>query len=181
MSHYDEAIDLYTKMYTKEFQKHVLKRINEDPPIFQMCRPDSSLYHLHFCFLGGKIVIFGDAMLGHFGRGVISTPGYGLNWFVGELDAGYLAEKFLGRTWCEELAEDFIEEELKEETISDERRQALEWIASSGDLCRDAFMREWVEHMIDTDDWPRDGYNPAEISMLHMIQMRFAELHKELP
>jgi hypothetical protein len=35
--------------------------------------------------------------------------------------------------------------------------------------------------MVDTDDWPSESYNPAEISMLHVIQTRFAELHREMP
>jgi hypothetical protein len=181
MSHYDDEFDRLTKMYTEEFKEHRLERVSEDPPIFYMHRPDSGLYHLHFCFLGGKIVIFGDAMLGYLGRGVISTPGYGLDWFTGQLDPGYLAEKFIARAWCEELAEDFLETELADtENLDDNRKMALEWIKNGGDLCRDAFMREWVEHMVDTDDWPSESYNPAEISMLHVIQMRFAELHREL-
>jgi len=178
MNHYQDACEQLTKIYTEEFQKHVLDRISEDPPIYHMHRPDSGLYHLHFCFLGGKIVIFGDAMLGQFGRGVISTPGYGLDWFVGQLDAGYLAEKFLGRIWCDELAEDFLEQELADdENLDDNRRMALKWMKNGGDLSRDAFMREWVDHMVDTDDWPRESYNPAEMSMLHVIQIRFRELY----
>lgn len=181
MSHYNDAVERYTKMYTEEFQKHVLDRVNLDPAIFHMHRPDRGLYHTHICFIGGKIVIFGDAMIGHLGRGVISTPGYDLDWFTSQLDAGYLAEKFLGRDWCEECARDFVDEELQEENMGTEVREyGLKWIKDGDEWSRDVFIQEWIEHMNDTEDWPRMGYNPAEISMLHVIQVRFRELHKEM-
>ena len=181
MSHYNDAVDRCTKMYREEFEKHVLERISLDPPIFKMHRPDSGLYHMHICFVSGKIVLFGDAMVGYLGRGVISTPGYDLDWFTSKLDAGYLAEKFIARDWCEELAQDFLDEMLKEKDLGEEQRHALEWIKSGGDLCRDAFMREWAEHAEGGHGWPSESYNPAEISMLSVIQMRFRELYKELP
>lgn len=54
------------------------------------------------------IVITGDLCPGQ--RGVISTLGYGLDWFAGKLSEDYLCQKFFQQGWHRELAERELEE-----------------------------------------------------------------------
>jgi hypothetical protein len=69
-------------------------------------------------FTKGGIVIMGDLCPGNDRRnsGVISTPGYGLDWFgKGKLSERYLCEKFLSsQVWQVEIAKKWLKEYIEE-------------------------------------------------------------------
>lgn len=131
-------------------------------------------------------------------RGVMSTYGYGIDWFsADDLDERYLCSKFMGECWQLEAAvrdcEDRVREEIHEmkaarkEGDRDEARIHLKnvrrWRAVRDDLgdegsvdaCYDA-MRQ--QALWDGEDMPGYDYPWGDAGWLCAIQRRFSELIK---
>jgi hypothetical protein len=128
------------------------------------------------------IVLQGDLTPGRTGN--VSVPGYGLDWFAGQLSEDYLCEKFLERKWSSSLTRRAIRE-----TILEKRRQ--------GDIGKLDARMLWseVHHLEDedqqafydfiTNELDGDGedmrmdYDKGEAGWLCAIQKRFSDLYNE--
>ncbi len=107
---------------TEMYKDHVLveKGGTDQIRAFYLRHKDRVLYgrmqSTYFLFHQEGITICGDLCPGGGNRnsGVTSCFGYGLEWFVGRLSRGYLAEKFLDQGWHRELAADWCEDRAHE-------------------------------------------------------------------
>ncbi len=142
------------------------------------------------------IVILGDLVPGHSnGNGVVSTLGYGIGWFSGQLSPHYLAEKFLRQGWHAELAVEELKEWQKnggnqyyddETPLSKEKQEELQELIDyleCGDIgperYYDVMMEIYDNPDIFCDGAPGHGYDPSDLGWLVAIQVRFAELYRE--
>jgi hypothetical protein len=183
MSHYDDRYNKCLKHYAEHFEEHQL--VEMWSYIHYMAKPGTRIMDVWVAFIGDRIVITGDAIIE--GRGVISHPGYGLKWFVGELGEDYLGEKFLFTTWVEEAAKDFVDDELeliRSGELDEERGNNLARVEALQDIKNSHAWHEceyapiWVEHAQDCEDWPPRRYDPRALAMLVAIQKRFSELYR---
>jgi hypothetical protein len=171
-------------MYDTSFADHVLTPIVDTGPVlcWRMARPGTRCYLVQLTFTAEGTVIQGDAVIGH--NGAVSVPGYGLWWFVGRPSSGYLAEKFLPRVWCDDVAEEYIAEMVKELRDDADNRLADEIEqASHGDWSRcgycDSFRAIVEREGFDCETaWPGHHYDAADWAMLATVQRTFARLFR---
>ena len=141
-------------------------------------------------FLPTGIVITGDVAPGH--NGIVSSRGYGIEWFAGQNSPSYLAEKFLSQRWVEDHCAELLVEQaddLKDTAEADglpEPDKAKELRSIADEIKRrELMMHEVYERLQDLDDglvddgMPGHWYDPWEMATLAAIQERFAaEYHR---
>lgn len=131
------------------------------------------------------IVLQGDLTPGQ--NGNVSTIGYGLNWFRGELCGSYLCEKFLTKCYVPELVTDKLLAEILRQRREGELDQEKARECWDEVECEFEFdfsnpsdtYKFWTEELgnDDGDGCPGFGYRPGEAGWLCAIQERFAELY----
>jgi hypothetical protein len=187
-------MDPVQPLMLKELKDHVLERRDCGPvQTFRMRRPDTSVYSVCIIFAENRIFITGDIMLGEKGQGVISSFGYGLGWFTGQLGWDYLASKFLSNNhwdehraaeWCREMAEDYKKGSMTDDE-EESKSKALEYDRLAGQLDDISLdVNEFYSALKEIDEgWddscPGYGYDAAEAGWLSAIQQRFAQLYSQ--
>ncbi len=189
------------------FKDHVLTTQLEAPgvKVFRLGKPDSSDMFVRLIFtnapLSEQIVLSGDACIGPTQHGLVSTGGYGLDWFGRKKGANYLCEKFLRQTWCPDYALECLKDHaeriraeesngLSKKEIKDNARRLErldEAVENAGSDDFDDVIRTseaYSEFYSDVfDDMPEsDGhaYDTDEAATLVAIQWRFAECYQAL-
>lgn len=141
---------------------------------------------MHTClitFLPTAIVITGDVAPGH--NGIVSSRGYGMNWFRSQCDPRYLAEKFLSKRWVPEHCAESLQaqaDDLRDTAAADglpepEKAEKLRDLAASirrGDMMADEVYDELQDLDMADDGLPGHWYDPWELATLAAIQERFA-------
>jgi hypothetical protein len=128
------------------------------------------------------LVIMGDRSPGD--NGVISTLGYGAEWFWSKLSEEYLCGKFLRRVFQFEIAFASAKSSLLELRRSNDitKESAREAWTDLHDLGDDAALYEFYDIMrhAGASDWGIDGegmgYDESDAGWLCAIQQRFREL-----
>lgn len=144
--------------------------------------PDQRAQSTLIIFSPEGIIITGDLCPGE-NRGVVSDYGYGLSWFVQDLNPDYLAEKFLRKRFVFEVADQEFREtvrgyvecgdmtaELGEKALSDWGEVDPEDESEALDVCEAYFAQHGID---DFGMW----YDPHEMKLLVATQRQFAELY----
>jgi len=184
-------------MYTEQLAAHRLDPVQTKGPVmaWYLRRGDSRMMSVLLVFTPEGIVVTGDFCPNE--RGAISTYGYGLKWFAGQLAPDYLAEKFLPRAHHEDDAEEWFRDELEQVKAEIEEhghvgytynrdymrlvgRQAdIEVILRDGDFSEPAIACAWGGRAVDCEDWPGHTHGRGDKALLLAIQQRFAVLFRE--
>lgn len=168
-----------------DLKNHVLTCELDTPDYkaFYMREPGTRAMSCRIIFTPEGIAIMGDLVPER--NGSISALGYNVDWFSGQLGAGYLSEKFLAksfqpdeaakeiRLWIKEKAEHGISDEDAEELTDLADRLEFGHIGAEG--LRDLIPSD-CENMI-IDYFPGFTYSKKEQAILCAIQQRFAELY----
>lgn len=188
----------------KSLKDHVLEEIPAGEfKAFWMRKPGTGNYAVLLVFTPAGIVVAGDIGLStENNRGVVSDPGYGLDWFAGELGEDYLCSKFFrdvhwdrerAAEWCTAHAQEVLEGEHDSEAWDGDPAETLrknrsllardfrvltQALESCSVETEDDFGRELRRLRHDFEDLPGRGYPSAQAGWLCAIQRRFAELHK---
>jgi len=173
---------------TKSLSKHSLEF---DEKFVRMGRPNTCVYSVYIAIVANRICITGDVCLGANDQGIVSCPGYGLDWFGEKLSEGYLCEKFLRLEWQWDAAIESLQWQIK--MAKEEERDPDEWWVTHANE---------IEKFIESPDWKYDiptihefyefmtslgddgselpGYDYPRIQAgwLCAIQQRYAELTK---
>lgn len=149
----------------------------------RMGKPETVFYEVFLAEVANRLCITGDIMLGGNLHGVVSAPGYSLDWFGGELSESYLCEKFLRKEWQWEVV-------VEDMNALFESGEAEDWWENTGkirDFLRNPEWRygeptiqEFYEFMEgvgnDGSELPGHDYPRGEAGWLCAIQQRFVEL-----
>lgn len=106
-----------TSYMKKELANHVLepaKGNNIEALAHRMIKPGTNIYSAYLSEIANRICIAGDICLGGNENGIVSTAGYNLAWFAGQLSECYLCEKFLRQEWKWVVAVEEIQWQIKE-------------------------------------------------------------------
>lgn len=124
-------------------------------------------------FAANHTVICGDLCPGR--NGVVSNPGYGIDFFSKPRGSNYLAEKFLSQGYHKELALDGLVDLIKDhEVLTKEAVEELKGFIEDDDSRQ--FFDWFLDHDFEAEDIPGWGYNPQERHLLSLINRRFAAL-----
>lgn len=153
--------------------------------------------------LAEQIILTGDLHPGD-GHGLVSSPGYGIDWWSRPKDAEYLSVKFgLPTVYVREYAIDAIRDDLEMEQEGfdadgdDATAKRIQAIKAALQAVEDADKGVWGEEEDPTRsaeafyDWYCDtfgtcpdgegwGYSPRDVGWLVAIQHRFAECWREM-
>ena len=170
------------KQFSDSFSNHKIHRMEVVGTVrgVWLRNPQRSANHVWCWELPGPVVaVYGDHHIGDH-RGVVSAPGYGLNWFAVEIEPAYLAEKFLRQRWTSERAiDELTSDALWEDCIhptAEERSVLCDAIEGASDEA------EAIEALRDAWDWdwhatlPGHGYDLVELASLVTIQRTFRRL-----
>ena len=169
----------------KALENHILVPVLEDEKIraFYLKGPKQGrAMSTLILFTPEGIVLQGD--LTPTDNGTVSTFGYGLRWFRGELSGSYLCEKFLKKVFRPDLAVARIAEEILTQRREGRISKGRAWVLWSD---RPAWCDEhdgrkcyefWSEELgNDGCDFPAYGYELGAAGWLCAIQERFAALY----
>jgi len=166
---------------TKALEKHEIKfeaQHGDYFHIFHLRNPARSMYQVWITFLPTGIVITGDLRITN-EHALGSCESKDERWFAGELDAEYLASKFLKKRWCPELAANSLSELLDErlgEHKLDRMKRLIELLQRRAMEYQD--FEDECDGLIDYGDGlPGYGYAPSEVGWLYALQRKFAELY----
>ena len=159
---------------------HVIETVCDSPTVkaYYLKKPDGSrAMSTLLLFTPEGIVLQGDLTPEQ--HGSISTLGYGLKWFLGDLSEGYLCEKFLRKEWVQELAVEELADAhsyWREEATARqlEGLDSLLYRLDDMDPGRLADELEALGYDV-ADELPGFGYDPGKAGWLCAIQQRFAE------
>lgn len=184
----------YVKDYQREaFQQHVLEEISAGGPVrsFWMRKPNrSSAYAIGLSFTPWGICIGGDISIGPLPHGIVSAPGYDLDWFTHKLSEDYLCSKFFGgyREWCRDdclrsmigsLEADLEDgsESVEISGVLEDLKDALE--NATWEFQTDQMLLEYLhDHSLYYDDGiPGYDYPQGDAGWLCVIQQSFRELY----
>jgi hypothetical protein len=179
--------------YEKQLENHILEVICDHERIkaFHLCKPTRENCMSTYITIGPyAITLTGDLTPGHHGN--VSTVGYGLNWFAGHLDPGYLLQKFdLEKSWQPDKSMEYFMSETEEFHLIDcydeeEGRfrflDAEHW-RNREDFETEAEYHEAMETVFGSDifsDMVFGWYKDAEVGWLVAIQRAFAREYKKL-
>ena len=155
--------------------------------VYRIRRPGTLMGSTLLMEAAGQITIAGDLCPGR--NGVVSTLGYGLDWFARQLGGSYLAEKFLSKRWVPALAARWVTEVLAgtdeafvgHHNYAETHREALEDLGGEdniremGEVAFYEALSEIDSDIMD-DEPPGWDYEPTELRCLVAIQARFAKL-----
>ena len=183
-------VDQIRTTYVTDYMRNSLANHVFEPQLdgcLRMGIPGDCHYEVHFVELANKICIAGDIRLGENGNGIISSTGYKLPWFAGQLTECYLCEKFFpdGRVWQWAVAVEELNTYIKDGGgwYRDHADEFREFIKSPGweyDVPTEAEFYEFMTDMGDDCcemlgyDYPR-----GQAGWLCAIQQKFSELWKE--
>lgn len=120
--------------YDDHFKDHVLTQVLDADKFKAFYLKNPKYGRMESCmilFSPEGINILGDLCPGNDPRNSgVHASGYGLDWFAGGLSSSYLCEKFLGKEWHQEIAEEdcrvMADEIMKGETGHFDRDRELE-------------------------------------------------------
>jgi hypothetical protein len=186
------------------FARHVLAPIGLTPRLkgWKLAEPGTWNMGVVLVFLDGLIFLSGDACLGQGdANGVSSRGGYGLSWFLGNLDPGYLGGKFYRREWnrksaarsLEGLAADVPADDVAKDELAKRYVRGLEDLVQelrSGEIATEGELYDAVNRFNDAqpdrlfqiDVCELGGYDlPApQTGMLAAVQRRFGTEYERL-
>lgn len=195
MGAHADAVANLRKLYDRDLAGHVLVPLVEGPGVcvFQLRRPGTRIMLVELVFTLEGILLHGDFTPED--NRSCGAHMKGLAWFAAEMDAGYLASKFLQREWTAEGAEDHVRNNiatLREQLLERDddalraRISSLEARANKGDGFTSLFeyTQTWVpEFEADRSDleweYPRDDYSTRGVAALGAIHARFRALFWE--
>lgn len=201
-----ENIRQMTAVRLKELERHQMTVVAETVAVqsYRCHRPvDGRVMSFLVTFTPEGAVLQGDFVPERNGS-VVSQGRYGREWFAGNLDHDYLAEKFLQKGWHAENAREWLGREidrmkcLRDEELDDDlpggctpywgtlqdRVDALGEMREAGDpelLENPGRFRDAIEEIEQTDfDFESSpwGYKPREVADLAAIQQVFARLYR---
>ena len=178
-----------TELMRKALENHVLELVQDGAVTAYYLKDPAQgrMMSTMILFTPEGIVLLGDLTPNC--NGVISSYGYGVDWFAKPLSEGYLCSKFLAEEYVPGAAQEDLrdpnshwrEVEGPFPTVEEKSRlERLDEIAEELDehdaewLCREL---EDAGYVID-DGPPGFTYNPHEAGWLCAIQQRFAELYQ---
>jgi hypothetical protein len=159
---------------------HVIETICDclSTKAYYLKKPDGSwVMSTLLLFTPEGIVLQGDLTPEQ--NGSISTIGYGLKWFLGDLSEGYLCEKFLRKEWVQYMAAKELADpnsHWREEATSSQL-EGLDSILNRIDDMEPGRLVDELERLgyEAVDELPGFGYDPVKAGWLCAIQQRFAE------
>ncbi len=190
----------YVTDYMKEsLANHVLQPAegnNVAALAHRIVKPGSMYYSAYISEVATSLCITGDICLGANNHGIVSAPGYKMDWFAGQLSEGYLCEKFLRHEWQWAVAIEGIQWQIREAIKEEEVTVGLEsWWLDNADKLQKFLespgwkydtpnMTEFYEFMSDElgddgTDLPGYDYPRVQAGWLCAIQQRYSELSKE--
>lgn len=151
--------------HLESMKNHVLER--PEPNTYLMRKPGTMMFCVYITFTPFGTVIGGDFCPGR--HGVISSGWrYGLKWFIGDLGADYLAEKFLS----EYFTADLCHVEAKS-YLQSERKELANWLIEcrqAGDRLSDCkqdsgykYHRTYIDFYNDLLEYDRHELSPERI------------------
>lgn len=163
---------------------HVLELHVDTPQVkgWYMKRPGAGrMMSTLILFTREGIVVFGDLCPKQ--NGVISTLGYGEDWFAGRLSEDYLCEKFLHREFVlenaiAELRERIIESRRSDAITKAAARRAMDSVKYGGLEGPESIYDVYGSAKMCTDDLG-SWYNPVDAGWLCAIQQRFSALMQQ--
>lgn len=165
----------------KQLSNHVL-----EPQVDGSIRlgiPDECLYAVYLVEFANRICISGDICLGGNENGIVSSAGYTMAWFAGQLSESYLCEKFLRQEWQWKAAVEEINSAIKfdkEGWWAEHADELKRFISSPGwkyDVPRIEEFYEFMSNLGDDccemlgSDYPR-----GQAGWLCAIQQRYSKL-----
>lgn len=166
------------QMHLQFMVKHELVPVAETEKIkaYYLREPGTRIMSVLLLFTPEGIAIQGDFTPEH--HGSVSSIGYGLDWFSGELGPGYLCEKFLTTRWVRELcAERLRTDEYWRESAPADLIDGLANDIDDGEIGYEGVYERLDEIGIDVSDGiPGTSYEPTEAAVLVAIHRKFAEL-----
>lgn len=163
--------------------ENVFQDDERDIGMWYLRYPDRRAQSTLIIFSPEGIVVTGDLCPGE-NRGVMSDYGYGLPWFVQDLDPDYLAEKFLRKRFVFDVAEEEFRERVaagvEDGDMTEELAEAAldDWgivnpddVFEAGDVCAKYFGQDALEGF---GYW----YDPVEMKLLVATQRQFAGLYR---
>jgi hypothetical protein len=176
--------DELLSMYMKDLENHVLTCLcdTEHVQCYRMGKPGTGTMSTYVTFTPAGICLQGDFTPKQ--NGSVSSRGYGVDWFSGELGGSYICEKFLQRKWVAELAADELRSSKcwARDGASDHVRIELDGLVRQldggemdGRQLHDAMEDLGLEV---SDGMPGWGYDPREEAALRAIQQTFARLYR---
>lgn len=177
-----EEITRQRDMLLEALANHILQGLLG---IYSMRRPESNTYSVFMTELGGRIVITGDTVIGV--NGVISMPGYDLEWLRASSDSPtYMAEKFLRRGYdpmrakieIREMIQDY-EEGGHRYSVTHEVYKGLREIADDGDYSEFVVVSR-LSGLDMYESMPGYGYNIVDTGNLWAVALTFKRLWEAL-
>jgi len=188
------------------FAGHTLATVADDGPVYCWrleCEPGRRTYMVEITSTPEGIHITGDTIPAHDRGGVIARQS--LEWWAGELDADYLAGKFLKREWTVEAAQQHLDSLIAKldasgiDGLDDAHQMATELRrikADQPEVFDSAASWQKVLHdridemvhgigrfddpMIDADDaYPSHEHRRSDAALLAAIHSRFRTLFME--
>lgn len=146
--------------------------------------PGDCIYAMYFVEFANRICIAGDIRLGGNENGIVSSSGYKLPWFAGQLSECYLCEKFLRREWQWAVAEEELSTYIKDDDeggwYRDHADEFRKFMKSPGWKYDVPTESEFYEFMTDLGDDCCEmlgyDYPRAQAGWLCAIQQKFSEL-----
>ena len=164
-------------MYMKQLSEHELQVIQDGKvKAYRMAKPGTRVMSTLLVFTPEGIVLQGDFTPER--NGSVSSLGYSLAWFLGELSPDYLCEKFFLREYVPEYAR----EELLDPNgywREDQGQDVLDKLDEIAKYVEDG--PDWVHRELDDLEFCMDGgvgyaYAPSKKAALCAIQQKFKEL-----
>ncbi len=201
------------KDYTEVFEKHRLRKIEETKHVrmYRMSDPETSNMFVTLTEIKDGLIITGDVPFDRHGNGSVVKCGplteetgnssaicapyitRAFEWFGGELNAGYMASKFLRPSWdaCEARRE--IEAriaELEDPEQHEQNDELKSHVESLKEILESDFDAEWEfwaslnKCQLEAVQWliylferfPGQCYDRDDLGKLVAIQKRFAQL-----
>lgn len=84
--------------------------------VYRVARPDTAAHSFTVVCVARRLVLAGDAACPSEGNGYVSAPGYGIDWFAGDLSLDYLCEKFLRKDFQPDYALSWLDDAITDAT-----------------------------------------------------------------
>ena len=168
---------LIDPLYGRRFELHLLAEAG-DLQHWRIQVPGTRLQSTDIVFTDQHTSIFGDLCPGR--NGVCSSLGIGRSFLSRERGPRYIAEKFLKQDWHQDLARSELiamhksgeHPGLDEDAISE-----LNGLIDDYDVR--GFYDWFTERDYEGEDVPGYGYEPCDLRLLHLVNVRFARLYTE--
>ena len=165
-------------MYMEQLSEHELQVIQDGKvQVYRIGKPGTRCMSTLLVFTHEGIILQGDFTPEQ--NGSVSSIGYSLAWFLGELSPDYLCEKFLRR----EFVPDYAREELLDPNGYWREDQPQDILDKLDEIAKeiDCNGSDWLYNELMDLDFCLDGgigydYAPQKKAALCVIQQKFKEL-----